>query len=334
MLSYYGLRYEQQFYALLHEYLNNSSSTLTSGLFASFIQSGPCQGPFNWPADNVIARGPDGWRGYSRWERPLSNDGYIDADENKPSVGRFNGLDYMLLYNIYRLTRGGGDGPYKNMLNTVSSNDLTAGGKYWSYETLELSGAVKNNASTSTTPVEISANNSILLKPGFKIESGAKAKIYIGNYTACNTSIGNNASLREAAVSGEEMQQQVMASFTTKVQDRLDSVSAAYSHYALDPAKLAAEYLEENNMATKLAVYPNPTSDAFSVSLNLKTDQQVQIVLSDVYGNIRRILFDDYLTAGVNQLSFDISDLKPSILSVEIKSTDINCVKRLVKKDK
>ncbi|MCD9014745.1 T9SS type A sorting domain-containing protein [Parachryseolinea silvisoli] len=339
MLSYYGLRYNQEFFALLHEYLNDDGCDLTSNLFANFVQGAPCEGPFNNPSDAPLASGVNGWRGYSRWERPLSNDGYIDAENDAPSVGRFNGLDYLLLYNIYRLTRGVGDSPYKNMLNVVSSNDLTTAGKYWSYETLELSGIVKNNASTTTNPVEITANNSIILKPGFKIESGAKARIYIGNYTACNTSIGNNASLREAATTTveetkEQMQQQAMSSFAAKAREGLDAVTAAYSHYALDSATLASEYMKENNLADKLAVYPNPTSDAFFVSLNLKTDQQVQIILSDAYGGKRRTLFDGHLNSGVNMLSFDISDLQPSILSVEIKSTDINCVKRLVKKDK
>jgi hypothetical protein len=290
------------------------------------------------PTDAPQATGVNGWMSWNRWERTLNADGYNDID-NKPSVGRFNGLDYLLLYNIYRLTRGPGDSPYKNMLNVVSSNDLTTAGKYWSYETLELSGTVKNNASTATNQVEITANNSIILKPGFKIESGAKVRVYIGNYTACNTSIGNNASLREATATTveetkEQMQQQAMSSFTAKVEEELDAVAVVYSHYALDSATLASEYMKENNLADKLAIYPNPTSDAFFVSLNLKTDQQVQIILSDVYGSKRRTLFDGHLNSGVNTLSFDISDLQPAILSVEIKSMDINRVERLVKKDK
>jgi hypothetical protein len=177
------------------------------------------------------------------------------------------------------------------------------------------------------------------LKPGFKIESGVKARVYIGNYTACNTSIGNNARLREATATTveetkEQMQQRAMSSFATKVEVELDAVAAAYSHYALDSATLASEYMKENNLADKLAVYPNPTSDVFFVSLNLKTYQQVQIIFSDVYGGKRRTLFDGYLNSGVNTLSFDISDLQPSMLSVEIKSMDINLVDRLIKKDK
>jgi hypothetical protein len=96
---------------------------------------------------------------------------------------------------------------------------------------------------------------------------------------------------------------------------------------------LVSQYREENNMTEKCAVYPNPANSTFYVQLNLQKDQDVQIILSDIYGGERKTLFDGHLNAGMNRLNFNIKDLQPGILNVEIKCAEINSVKRLVKKD-
>jgi len=338
-LTLYGNNLNQQIYPLLHEYLNGDGSELSNAYFTSIIQGAPCEGPQHKPSDNLTAAGANGWRGDNRWERPLSADGLVDIDNNAETGGKFNGLDYLLMYNLYMLSRGAGETSYKNALNTVSSVNITAPGKYWSYETLETSGIVVNNANTAQTPVEISANKTILLKPGFKVEPGAKAKIYITQNTACNTSLPGGT-LREV-VRGEKIQstaeinEKVLSGLAAEIQAEYDSIAQLYSQYATDSATVVREGLEAlNNAAEQVSVYPNPTTGNYSVHINLKEGQKVQVTVSDIYSSERKVVFDDYVDTGSNKLSFSLADADAKILTIEIKCAEFSVVRRLVKKEK
>ncbi|SHG73779.1 hypothetical protein SAMN04488109_1623 [Chryseolinea serpens] len=338
-LTLYGNDLNQQIYPLLHEYLNGDGTELSNAYFTTIIQGAPCEGPQHKPSNNINALGVNGWRGDSRWERPLSADGLVDIDNNAETGGKFNGLDYLLMYNLYMLTRGGGDTSYKNALNTVSSVNITSPGKYWSYETLETSGIIANNANTAVTPVEISANKTISLKPGFKVESGAKARIYITQNTACNTSL-SGGTLREVVRNEEkqspaEVKEKVLNGLATEIQAQYDSIAQLYSQYTLDSATLLREATEAlNNAAEQVSVYPNPTTGNYSVHVTLKEGQKVQVALSDLYTNERKVVFDDYLDGGSNQLSFSLADADAKVLMIEIKCAEFTVVRRLVKKEK
>jgi hypothetical protein len=348
-LSAYGISYKQHIFALLHEYLHGVPNKILSNTYAVMINNAPCEGPYHRPQINESGVGADGWRGSNRWVRPLQADGHNDLDE-VDTRGEFNGLDYMLLYNLYLLSRGNsGISDYKNRLNQVSATTISAAGKYWSYETLDYSGMIQNTTSTNTNPVEIVANKMVTLKPGFSAQAGSKVKIYIGDQTACNTSQGQSSSLRmvvdeiESQKSPEEIREAMLADAQVRLQKKIDSVAAAYQKTFVGSGYTpVAEYLSRRNDEIEkmgagaeeksiITLHPNPTTDAFSLSFYLAEDEHVEIVATGIYDHNDISLFSGPLKRGTNHLTFDSKSLHKGVFIVEIKSRDLRGVKRLLK---
>ncbi|MBL0740741.1 T9SS type A sorting domain-containing protein [Chryseolinea lacunae] len=327
-LTSYGLKQHQEVYALLNEYLNDNSTTIGSDYFAHIITGAPCEGPHHRPASDVNDVGLNGWRGVSRWERPQSADGYIDYKNLGETSGKFNGLDYMLLYNIYMLSRGSNEPAYKNSMNKTLGN-ISIGGKYWAYESLELTGIVTASA------VELAANKSVVLKPGSKIASGSTVRIFNGPLTACNTttpSAGREIVRPYTPPSAEELTKQVNANLEAKIRAQYNSIYEQYKPYIIDSTTLHAKYQEASKLVEQLSVYPNPTNGKYNVQVNLSKAQNVQITISDIYGGNREILFDAYLEAGVQVLTFAIPEANTGLYNLEAKCSEFSLVKRLVKK--
>lgn len=349
-LSYFGNRFGQQFYPLLHEYLYDESSTVTQAFLFNAINSAPCEGPHHKPDDASQSVTANGWRGRNRWERPQSGDGFVDI-EDQESYGRFNGLDYMLFYNLYLLTRGQNDGiNYKNMLNTVSSNNLVTGGRYWSYESMELSGMVPNNVSTTSTPVEIVSNNSIVLKPGFNVQPGVNARIYIdGNLTACSTSQDNTGSLRMPKIVEKDdatLEREFQEGIAAKLQKKLNAISEEYVNNPVYSYKPLDEYLKNNDARTatknnaskaewtnRTELFPNPANHEFYLEIYLKESQKVNVTIRSIYGDEDNTIFAGSLNAGMNRLKFDIHEFNKGIFTVEIKGEYFHNVQRLIKRN-
>ena len=335
-LSSYGMEYRMHFFSLLHEYLYGDGSRISTSHFLSSVQSAPCEGPQYKPRIDPNNIGQSDWRAFNRWERPImSREGRPEESQQ----GKYNGLDYMLYYNLYRLSRGLNDSDYRNSLNKKILANVEVAGKYWAYESIELSGTVVNNNSTSAGLVEFSANNSIVLKQGFKIEEGAKTKMYLGNYTACNTTMGQNAGREatpteatpaETAILGEELQQNAMDDIYAEIKRQYDSIAAFYAQYQYDKDDLTEK--SPFIKGDRWAIYPNPITKTCSVTVILERDQNVEVVFSDIYNTERATMFNGELKAGVNNIDFDISKFKNGLMYVEIKCAELNEIKKIVKK--
>ena len=347
MLDFYGNRYGQQFFPLLHEYLHNQNSLLSSSVFTSRISDAPCEGPHRYDDNTGVA----GWRADNRWTRSLvATNGINDLDPIPGNNATFNGLDYMLIYNLYLLTRGVGNVSYENLMRPASANNITSAGKYWAYESLELSGTVVNNSSTANAAVELTANKQIRLVTGFKVQAGAKAKIYISDQTACNTAEENSGSLRTnntpLAAEQEQLEQKALQDITTAVQAKLDSIAAVYSARSAytpvdeylknrqnQPAAKSKEPGIKETTETKISLYPNPTdSDDLYVELSLKESQQVKVTIRTIYDANEALLFDDFLKSGANRVKLDIKDFSKGIFIIQVRGKELNSVNRLIKR--
>jgi hypothetical protein len=347
-LSSYGITYKQHIYALLHEYLHGIPNKIESNVYASMINNAPCDGPHHKPQNNPTDAGVNGWRASNRWVRPLHGDGFNDYD-NVETEGEYNGLDYMLLYNLYLLSRGNsGISEYKNRLNQVSASTITAAGKYWSYETLDFSGVISSTPSTNANVVEIAANETVTLKPGFRIEAGAKARIYIEDHTACNTTQGQSSALRtttekpEPEPDPEQMQAQMLAEVQQQLQKKLDSIGAAYGQTATPSGYTPLnEYLTrrsetanenaEAEQRKEITAYPNPTLDDFALSFYLNADQNIEVTMTSIYDHNGITLFNGPLKQGMNTLNFDGKSIRKGVFIIEIKGPNFHGVKRILK---
>ncbi len=97
------------FYGLLNRYLNPSHSLLDDpGIdncaISDMLTSAPLTGPCCFPSGNSFT-GPPGWASSYRF--------YADSPQQNGSgfTGNFNGLDYMLLHNMYYLAQNSGTQP-------------------------------------------------------------------------------------------------------------------------------------------------------------------------------------------------------------------------------
>lgn len=342
-LAHYGTRYGQQIFSSLHEYLHGEPSLIPNDVFIDMINTAPCNGPHHMPSTDQNDVGINGWRANNRFCRPLKADGWNDFD-NTYTYGEFNGLDYMLLHNLYALTRGGVSEPFKNRLNQVSSETLTNPGNHWSYETLEFNGTIQANAATAAAPVALSAGKSVTLKPGFRSQPGSTLRVYTSNYDACNTSPQQSSALRTdqskiktQSVDTLAIQESINKSLASKFQDATRgaiekaSMNTEYTPLSIYLEKRGAEIQRENHFENVVSLYPNPTADKLRIAITLTRKQSVRIQLRDLEGKELGKLFNGVLEQGTNEVTVGLEHIKPGAFLVEIEGEFFSDHQRFVK---
>ena len=126
---------------VLHDYLFDNNQSYQTEL-SNVIATAPCAGPgkrFTRPNTdcsglpgrdsdpdcNRYYFAPEGWRCPNRWEWPYDQNSLVSGDRR----GRFDGMDYMLPYNLFRLKWPGGI--ETNMLDRVDFNEnITQGHRF------------------------------------------------------------------------------------------------------------------------------------------------------------------------------------------------------------
>lgn len=66
---------------------------------------------------------------------------------------------------------------------------------------------------------------------------------------------------------------------------------------------------EINSENIEMEVYPNPSSDFFTVKLNLKESNQISLYITDYLGNEIMAVADEIFTSGSHEVSFPIYDI-------------------------
>jgi len=106
--SYFGIKSKTKkqdwdtFYALSWNVLHNKNKKMESRLEKTLNQlnTAPYEGPYNYGIDNN-PKG-SGWSASYRWH--LKKD--MQLGEANGLKGNYNGLDYMLLHNLYCIVKG------------------------------------------------------------------------------------------------------------------------------------------------------------------------------------------------------------------------------------
>lgn len=196
----YGKDTKQEFYSLLHMFLFNKRISedwwMPQGNFESILNSAPCDGPRYKPSDNPNDLGVPNWRVANRWEKA---DEAVSGSLTDNS-GYFNGLDYMLTFNLFSLTYGhlltdNGIPQYTTSRGNYIENDirnypnLSVGTIQSPYSKNVIKSVISTSyiGSASTQGnVAYTAGELITLSPGFTVRSGSEFKAKIAPYSNCN----------------------------------------------------------------------------------------------------------------------------------------------------
>lgn len=187
----------QLVYNILHE--NNMQKGIDQSFWENLLGTAPCSGPCYYPQDSLDAY-PDipctpapGWYHQNRWSSQEGKD--VPPSNTYPAGwGEYNGLDYMLAYNLYRIAFDSGNNEPFGNYNRYSALggifpisiaappfcavcddfpfNIQVGGTV-DITNLELNVLNPNSNAPIPANMSIKAGNQINIGSGFKVERGA-----------------------------------------------------------------------------------------------------------------------------------------------------------------
>lgn len=344
MLSHYGKAFDVGYFPLLHQYLHNSNNPFVSNsYYDDKFASAPCEGPYLFEDGS----GVQGWRASNIWTDNIAAKDGIPKFQNHPDFrGQFNGMDYMLAYNIYKLVKN--DELYTNYLNRQVSqsypNAVNEGSdinplQIWAYESV----VIDSKLSASTNPsknanIQVWAGEEIVLGENFEVEQGANfnAEIRVINCSGVSTPIVQNAAsssprvaYREKPISNSDHKTEIAKEWITQIED----AQYKYTQAKKEAYQSLEDYVanaEKDFPADAATLYPNPVIRYAQVTLALDKPQLVSIVIYDLVGKqlLLPIQNQTYSTED-NLINLDLEALPTGTYIYEIKYGDNS-----IKKDK
>ena len=77
-------------------------------------------------------------------------------------------------------------------------------------------------------------------------------------------------------------------------------------------------------------VYPNPSNGEFSLAMNLEADSKLTIDIVDITGQVVKTINQSKLSAGINSIKIDGTDLSSGIYFVKIYNQTINSTLKFI----
>jgi hypothetical protein len=299
---------------LLHRYLHNSTDvSILNAQYLGIINSAPCQGPY-WHLGNT---GVEGWRSSDRFSSITKA-----KNGNPNSVGDFNGIDYMLFYNLWRLTSPLSTATYKNELHVdINGTFPNAADKYGSdanpayykaFESINISGTLKAGSSTNTNGnLTVRAPNGIDIT-NFTTEAGTTFDSDPTPFQ-CN-STGTAYQIVAATDPAEDVidTAALMAEYKKRVNEMLaEEISKQTPEINRQIAQSRYEPIDDYvkrksaEMQDQAHIFPNPSSGYTSIELKLYHQGEVRVTILDVYGRELLKPFSKSLLPGTHTISFD-----------------------------
>lgn len=297
-IKYFTLEHLPMIHFLLHnEPMTNNLWHYYFSHVEQLLDEAPAGGPYCdfFPPTNRFA-----WTAPNTFDRPIGQ--FISESGNDRLIGQYNGLDYMLLFNLYMLTYQSGFNDPININYSIPT--LYSYDSYdFEYGTNTINIGNENNAAyfTLTSKDQITMNstvhangrirlrgNEVLLQPGFEVVSG-------GEFIAENLeSMNLDFSPPPGGLKGAMVIQ-------NSSNDNL------------------SEELFDNNTADQindhLQIYPNPASDFIFINAN---NLYTEITIYDSNGLIVTRTFND----GNETYSVDVSGFNSGIYIVKVTSDD------------
>jgi hypothetical protein len=248
---------------------------------------------YNFGSQNTYPYKPDEWHFPNRYLKT--------CDDTMNTKGEFNGIDYMLLFNLGKIVYGNDaiSGDYTNMRNYYFSKPLVAGNTYtpvgFNYLTTDVT--VPN-----TARVDARASKFITLEPGFNVDGGGYFLGEIETVWTCDGITYKSAGLPPAPP------RNIRTDMKVNVFGRNESFLNTDSGMA--QTVIRAQSLLPNEPI----FYPNPASDI--IHLSCATSIGYIVRLSDGNG---KFLLEQQVICG----SFiSLSSFAPGLYTIELSGTD------------
>ena len=295
------------FYLLLWKVLHSENNDNFLYPALSQLIGAPCKTPYLYDKDNKTSS--YGWASSAKYWHTLEEQ-HGNSDGQMAFLGLYNGLDYMLLYNMYHIAMTEleetpiGFPSYINYMdrevtgnipNTVIINEPPAAliiftvsnAEYNAFDKITSDMYITNEDQFDIpqTPghVVFKAGTEIDLKPGFTVENGATFDGIIQSFTcsSLNKSMDTTNNLYDFVI------------------NQYDSIFAPYYYTPYSESYVAeAEMLKNSKIEPpkkdtvkfnnydifSIAAYPNPFNNTTTIEYNIPYSSDVNISIFDIYG--------------------------------------------------
>lgn len=322
-LSRYGNEVQTEYFPMLHHYLHDCGSySYDAGSLYNKLLSAPCTGPHYKPERDInnppplnaegnpiwtipsTSEGVEGWRAESRWEK--SNAAHHNEFNN--GGGAWNGIDYMIAYNLFYLKRGEIEGfpVYQDKLKRELKNKIypvvltpvkTKGSILFPYTELGFETIYAENyrVNADANPllngdVTFHAGQSIKIR-NLTVKNGAKFKAYIDPVFGCIQENGTPTKYQRESNPAQEkqndsskyvsMNKELTKQFIEKSDEvrKIISNNEANQRYTSVPT-----YISSNTKKSEISLFPNPASDKLFLTKELFESEQLNVQIFDLLG--------------------------------------------------
>jgi hypothetical protein len=268
---------------------------------------------------------PSPWFSGQRYEGKRYGDSQQLAKEDEEF---YNGLDYMLLHNLYRLNYAGGTFPNGNQMNNyVTASIGTPNSMRIGYNSVQTANTVNISGNNSA----FVSQNQIVLNPGFSTNGTTKFEARIDPNLGCNTG-SNTSNARLAQTESKKIDTLVKAQKIKRAFAMTDSLLKVVKANGYKPL---TQYLAERKQEVEnekldlnqpnVSVVPNPATKHAQLVVELKKASTIHIVIVNALGteiDVTSIIEESILSsgyeAGTIKLNMDLKSLTNGIYFLKL----------------
>lgn len=313
----------EEFYLLLWKVIHGKD--FNSVLFSDYsiqikaynsLNKAPASGPYCYERPDLTydMSNYGGWASCLKYNRSTGQQVGISFDDQghlNNEKGVFTGLDYMLLFNLYRLSLidNTTDLPiYENLLDKDLYGylpvHLNVGGANFYYGTggntplseIDAFNAIESDMIIGKTTqdglnipgnVTYRAGDAIDLKPGFTVENGATFTAYVqpfnngSEFTLKNMDTTASAGLYDFHYDSLEIE--FIRPYYTPLAENYPDADETLKDYKIEPPKKDTLTFNNNDIFS-MAAYPNPFNNTTTIEYNIPYSSDVNISVFDIYG--------------------------------------------------
>lgn len=293
------------------------------------LNSAPACGPYNYSIygrENVVFdycgcehenMAPAGWDSpnyfrHNKWIRDGA--GSYENPSEEERTGVFSGIDYMLLYALFREYRSWWFGedhindPFRNMIYSEieqsypyedDGNDfgtINNPANLRAFETIKYNGQI-GSESNNDGSLNLIAGKNISLTPGFHVYQGSTFNAKIEEYNCYNDQYNKSDFVSNNYV---------------------ENSAENYKGYKFKNPISLENSQSNNQMNSDFNIFPNPTNSVFRIRFSSTNHDVFKIILRNSIGVI--VLIGDYY----QDEEINVSNLSKGLYIVEIQSKDHN----------
>lgn len=311
--AFFTTYHKREYLPLLRKVLHDGGCAVNSDKYDDLLNSAPACGPWNIDANN---RGPYDWSTTNRFRDPESR-----WDDLKENSGEYNGLDYMLLYNLYSIAHPentflylnkmdlntGGIFPYSSLglpPHTIHGNHAHPSFGY-EFNTLKFAGHIFPDGD-----VTYRAGREIELKLGFGAEKLCDFGAYIEPMHCSGTSYSKSA--HDESYISNQFDPTDELYFAGVYNTRPNKNEEENASSTIFPASKS----ETSKPITQFSITPNPSSGIFTLQLEEQTVGDVFI-----YNSLGQVVYHA-VNQQINQATIDLSLQPKGIYFVKVQLID------------